>query len=53
MVQPLTGQGTANKPADPDQGDDHAAAIAIQRVCNKDGPAAEHSAICPVPISPE
>ena len=41
------------KPSDPDKGDDHAAEIAIQIVCTKDTPAAENSAICPTPISPD
>ena len=39
------------RPVDPDQGDDHASQNAIDKVCNKDTPAAERSAICPGPIS--
>lgn len=44
--------GQAKRPVDPDQGDEHASAIAIQKVCSKSTPAAERSAICPVPVSP-
>jgi hypothetical protein len=44
--------GQANKKVDPDQGDDHASDRAIAVVCSKDNPAAEHSAICPTPVSP-
>jgi hypothetical protein len=40
------------KPVDPDQGDEHAAAIAIQKVCNHDNPSSENSAIC-TPASPD
>ena len=50
------GQGTppgqANRPVDPDQGDDNASLNAINIVCNKDTPAAQRSAICNRPISP-
>jgi hypothetical protein len=54
MVQPLVAPpGQSSRPADPDQGDDHAAARAIEMVCTKDTPAAQRSAICPVPISPD
>ncbi len=38
---------------DHDQGDDHASPTAILKVCGKDTPAAERSAICPVGVSPE
>ena len=44
--------GQANRPADPDQGDDNASDRAIQVVCSKGTPAAQRSAICPVPVSP-
>ena len=43
-------QGNANmtgRKVDPDQGDDHASPVAIERVCNKGTPAAQRSAICP------
>ena len=42
-------QGAAKmtgRPVDPDQGDDHASIIAVQRVCSKSTPAAQRSAIC-------
>lgn len=42
-----------NPKVDRDQGDDHANAGAILRVCSKDTPAAHRSAICPVAISPD
>lgn len=45
-------EGQANRPADPDQGDDHASPIAIDRVCSHDNPSADRSAIC-TPISPD
>lgn len=45
--------GQAKRPVDPDQGDDHASARAIAVVCSKDTPAAQRSAICPVPVSPQ
>lgn len=38
---------------DHDQGDDHANPNAILKVCNKDTPAAQRAAICPVGVSPE
>jgi hypothetical protein len=38
--------------SDPDQGDDHAAAIAILTVCSHNNPSAQRSAICPQPNSP-
>ena len=41
----------AGRPIDPDMGDDHAALRAIEVVCSKDTPAAEHSAICGGAIS--
>jgi hypothetical protein len=50
MVAP---PGQSSRPADPDQGDDHASATAIAVVCSKDTPAAQRSAICPTPISPD
>lgn len=37
---------------DHDQGDDHASAVAIMKVCNHDNPSAQRSAICPRPNSP-
>ena len=40
------------KTVDHDQGDDHANPRAIERVCNKDTPAANRSAICPIAVSP-
>jgi hypothetical protein len=53
MVQSQTEPpGQSTRPVDPDQGDDNAAARAIQMVCNRDKRAASRSAICP-PISPE
>jgi hypothetical protein len=54
MVHPHGGPpGPANKKVDPDQGDHHASANAIAIVCSKDTPAAENSAICPTPVSPD
>ena len=44
--------GQANRPVDPDQGDDNASLRAIQEVCNHDNPSATRSAICPTPVSP-
>ena len=44
--------GQANRPVDPDRGDDNASDRAIQMVCTKDTPAAQRSAICPKPVSP-
>jgi len=41
------------KTIDNDQGDDHANPRAIERVCSKDTPAAQRSAICPISVSPE
>lgn len=38
---------------DRDQGDDHASPVAILKVCSKDNPAAQRSAICPIGISPD
>jgi hypothetical protein len=38
---------------DHDQGDDHANPRAILKVCNKDTPAAQRAAICPVGVSPD
>lgn len=49
MVSP---PGQSKRPVDPDQGDDHASPVAIDRVCTKDTPAARRSAICPTPVSP-
>ena len=51
-----TVQSTTTPPAkteDKDQGDDHANAGAILRVCSKNTPAARRSAICPVGVSPD
>lgn len=45
--------GLANPKVDRDQGDDHANAGAILRVCSTTTPAAHRSAICPVGISPD
>ena len=45
--------GPPAKTEDKDQGDDHANAGAILRVCSKDTPAARRSAICPVSVSPD
>jgi hypothetical protein len=42
-----------NPKVDHDQGDDHANLGAILRVCSKDTPAAQRSAICPVGVSPD
>ena len=36
---------------DPDQGDEHASQRAIDVVCTKDTPAAQHAAICNGPLS--
>lgn len=52
MIAAASPPGQANRPVDPDQGDDNASARAIQVVCSKDTPAAQRSAICPTPISP-
>jgi len=49
MVAP---PGQSSRPVDPDQGDDNASIVAIDRVCNHDNPSATRSAICPTPISP-
>ena len=38
--------------SDPDMGDDNASENAIQVVCTKDTPAAQRSAICDAPESP-
>lgn len=38
---------------DKDQGDDHASPVAILKVCSKDTPAAQRSAICPTGVSPD
>ena len=49
-------QSTTTPPArteDKDQGDDHANAGAILRVCSKTTPAARRAAICPVGVSPD
>ena len=48
-----TPPGQSARPVDPDQGDDNAALRAIQVVCSSDTPAADRSAICPTPISPD
>jgi hypothetical protein len=50
----IEGAATAQtgRPADPDQGDDHASDRAIEIVCSKNTPAAQRSAICKN-ISPE
>lgn len=45
--------GPPARTVDNDQGDDHANAGAILRVCSKETPAARRSAICPVSASPE
>jgi hypothetical protein len=45
-------QSAQPKPPDHDQGDDNASPRAISVVCSKDTPAAQRSAICPQPISP-
>lgn len=52
MVAAASPPGQANRPVDPDQGDDNASDRAIQVVCSKDTPAAQRSVICPTPISP-
>jgi hypothetical protein len=44
--------GQSRRPADPDQGDDNAALVAIGKVCSHDNPSASRSAICPPPVSP-
>ena len=49
MVSP---PGQSKRPVDPDQGDDHASIVAIDRVCSHDNPSATRSAICPTPVSP-
>lgn len=41
----------SHRPVDPDMGDDRASLVAIQKVCAKDTPAADRSAICDGPIS--
>lgn len=43
-AQPASGQD--KRPNDPDQGDDNASPTAITKVCSKDTPASERSAIC-------
>ena len=45
--------GPPARTEDKDQGDDHANAGAILRVCSMDTPAARRSAICPVSLSPQ
>ena len=48
-------RGVANatgRPIDPDMGDDHASMVALQKVCSKNTPAAQRSAICPA-VSPD
>ena len=52
MIAAAAPPGQANRPVDPDRGDDNASARAIEVVCSKDTPAARRSAICPAPISP-
>jgi hypothetical protein len=52
VVNAAAAQSRSSQSADPDQGDDHAAARAIQIVCSKDTPAAQRSAICQN-VSPE
>ena len=44
--------GQSKRPIDPDQGDDNASIVAIDRVCSHDNPSATRSAICPSPVSP-
>jgi len=52
MASAAVPPGQANRPVDPDRGDDNASDRAIQMVCTKDTPAAQRSAICPKPVSP-
>ena len=47
-----TPPGQTNKKPEHDQGDDNASPRAIERVCTKDTPSAQRSAICPRPVSP-
>jgi hypothetical protein len=44
--------GQSKRPSDPDQGDDHASMVAIEKVCTKNTPAAKRSAICNPSSSP-
>lgn len=45
--------GQSKRPVDPDQGDDNASLVAITKVCSSSTPAAQRSAICPTPVSPD
>jgi hypothetical protein len=45
-------QSPPPKTVDKDQGDDHASPTAILKVCSKNTPAAQRSAICPTGVSP-
>lgn len=54
MVQPSSAPpGQSSRPVDPDQGDDNASLVAITKVCSSSTPAAQRSAICPTPVSPD
>ena len=52
VVATATASSPPAKTVDKDQGDDHANPGAILKVCNKDTPAAQRAAICPVGGSP-
>ena len=53
VMAPVTNSpAQSNRPQDPDQGDDNASDQAILIVCSKNTPAAQRSAICPEPNSP-
>ena len=52
MAPAATPPGQTKKKPEHDQGDDNASDNAIDRVCTKDTPAAQRSAICPQPGSP-
>ena len=52
VAEQVTPPGLAKPKVDRDQGDDHANPGAILRVCSKDTPAAQRSAICPTSESP-
>ena len=51
MIASASPPGQGNR-VNRDQGDDNASDRAIRVVCTKNTPAAQRSAICPVPVSP-
>lgn len=52
MAPAATPPGQTKKKPEHDQGDENASDRAKERVCTKDTPAAQRSAICPRPGSP-